>query len=188
ISENVTRILKGDVITATMPDVPTKYETKDLKRTISLLILGKDTYTIYKFPNNKTNYSATGGDYLNLKDIKSLSEVKTYEDWQKFVELGYMNTKNKNCLVQTSIMLGINAGIVLLMGLMFFILTRGKANPYRSYTFWECMKISFWSMLSPAILSLVFGFFLTQFATLIFVLIFGVRAMWLSMKQLKPIA
>ncbi|MEG1739051.1 MAG: hypothetical protein RR266_01155, partial [Bacilli bacterium] len=59
---------------------------------------------------------------------------------------------------------------------------------YRSYTFWECMKISFWSMLSPAILSLVFGFFLTQFATLIFVLIFGVRAMWLSMKQLKPIA
>lgn len=188
ISENITRILKGDVITATMPDVPTKYETKDLKRTISFLILGKDTYTIYKFPNNKTNYSATGGDYLNLKDIKSLSEVKTYEDWQKFVELGYMNTKNKNCLVQTSIMLGINAGIVLLMGLMFFILTRGKANPYRSYTFWECMKISFWSMLSPAILSLVFGFFLTQFATLIFVLIFGVRAMWLSMKQLKPIA
>ncbi|MEG1739052.1 MAG: hypothetical protein RR266_01160, partial [Bacilli bacterium] len=39
ISENVTRILKGDVITATMPDVPTKYETKDLKRTISFLIL-----------------------------------------------------------------------------------------------------------------------------------------------------
>lgn len=168
------------------PTVPT-ISSSDIKRNVSFLVLGKETYALYKFAFKSTTYSATGGDFLNMSQFAKLSDVKTYDEWKTFLEYGYINTKNTNCLVQTSIMAGINCGISLLMGLMFFLLTRGKSNPYRIYTFWECFKISFWAMLTPALLTLILGFFLTQFSTLLYVMFFGVRAMWLSMKQLKPI-
>jgi len=69
---------------------------------------------------------------------------------------------------------------------MIFILTRGKRNPFRIYTFWETQKISYWASFTPSLLALIFGFIFTEYAVMIFVMLIGVRIMWMSMKSLKP--
>ena len=72
------------------------------------------------------------------------------------------------------------------MGLMVFLLTRGKKNIFRVYTFGDCQKISAWSMVSPALLGMILGFFIQDYAMMFFIILLGVRVMWLSMKQLRP--
>jgi maltodextrin utilization protein YvdJ len=72
------------------------------------------------------------------------------------------------------------------MGLMIFLLTRGKKNIFHIYTFGDCEKIAAWSMVSPALLSLILGFIFTDYAMMFFIILLGLRVMWLSMKQLRP--
>lgn len=107
-------------------------------------------------------------------------------NWKNFFNKAYQNNK-MTALWQTSlIMLGIDTALVLFMGLMIFILTRGKNNPFRIYTFWETQKIAYWCTISPAILAMVLSFVVPGFAQIMFALLIGVRVMWLSMKTLRP--
>lgn len=101
----------------------------------------------------------------------------------------YLNQKNRTKWSNTGIYLAIYAGVILFLGLMVFILTRGKNNPYKFLNIWECQKISWWGAASPAIigtlLSLIFsGNAIGQMA---FILVVSLRIMWLSMKQLRPV-
>lgn len=100
----------------------------------------------------------------------------------------YLDQKVKTKWSNTGIYAGIYAGVIVFLGLMVFILTRGKNNPYKFLNIWECEKISWWGAASPAIigtlLSLIFsGNALGQMA---FILVVSLRIMWLSMKQLRP--
>ena len=100
----------------------------------------------------------------------------------------YLNQKSKTKWTNTGIYLGIYGGVIIFLGLMVFILTRGKNNPYKFLNIWECQKISWWGAASPAIigtlLSLIFsGNAIGQMA---FILVVSLRIMWLSMKQLRP--
>ena len=71
--------------------------------------------------------------------------------------------------------------------LLIFLLTRGKNNPLKSTIKWyHGFGISTWLSMTPALLSLVLGFFLSNFAMMIYILTFGIRCMWLSMKNLRP--
>ena len=72
------------------------------------------------------------------------------------------------------------------MGLMVFLLTRGKTNPFRIYTFWDCQKIAYWAVPAPSVISLALGFFMSNFALVSFALVVGLRVMWLSMRTLRP--
>ena len=74
----------------------------------------------------------------------------------------------------------------MIFGLVVFLLTRGKRNPFRVYTFWETQKIAYWAGVAPALLSLALGFLLTQFSLMLFIFLFGMRLMWLSMKTMRP--
>lgn len=100
----------------------------------------------------------------------------------------YLVQKSKTKWTNTGIYLGIYGGVIIFLGLMVFILTRGKNNPYKFLNIWECQKISWWGAASPAIigtlLSLIFsGNAIGQMA---FILVVSLRIMWLSMKQLRP--
>jgi len=108
--------------------------------------------------------------------------------WNVFYDDIYYNTKMVTARNSTLIMLGVDALLIFFMGLMVFILTRGKQNPFRIYTFWETQKISYWASFTPSLLALIFGFIFTQYAVMIFVMLIGVRIMWMSMKSLKPVA
>ena len=106
--------------------------------------------------------------------------------WNDVYDAVYYNTKMVTARDSTLIMLGVDALLIFFMGLMIFILTRGKRNPFRIYTFWETQKIAYWASFTPALLALIFGFIFTEYAVMIFVMLIGVRIMWMSMKSLKP--
>jgi hypothetical protein len=76
--------------------------------------------------------------------------------------------------------------MALLMSVVIFIMTRGKNNPNKHFRFSSTMKIGAWSLLSPAILTLVAGALFPEFAGTAFVLFVGLRLMWLSSRYLRP--
>ena len=126
----------------------------------------------------KESYSA-GAD-------KTETIQNTWGNWKTLIRQLYNQTRLRAAGMQLGIMSAINVGIVLIMGFMVWVLTRGKNNPYRIFNVWECYKIVAWSALSPAILTSGLGFLIKTFASTIFPLLLGVRVMWLSMKSLRP--
>ena len=127
----------------------------------------------------KESYDAADG---NLTE----SINKTWANWKVLIRKFYNATRLRASGLQLAIMSAINAGIFLIMGFMVWVLTRGKNNPYRIFTVWECYKIVAWASLSPAILTSGLGFLIKTFASTLFPLLVGVRVMWLSMKSLRP--
>jgi hypothetical protein len=73
-----------------------------------------------------------------------------------------------------------------LLGLTVFLMTRGKTNPFRIYTFWECQKIAYWAAFSPSVLALI-GFAFPAYAPLVYIFLYGMRVMWMSMRSLRPV-
>lgn len=130
-------------------------------------------------------------------DSTSMSEetyVNTYSyqvinEFKNICTETYLAQKAKTKWTNLGIYFAIYVGVILFLGLMVFILTRGKRNPYNFLNIWECQKISWWASASPAIigtlLSLIFsGNAIGQMA---FILVVSLRVMWLSMKQLRPV-
>ena len=111
---------------------------------------------------------------------------KTWENWKVLLKNFFNQTRLKTAGLQLAIISAVNTGIVLIMGFMIWILTRGKNNPYRLFSVWESFKISFWTTPSPAILTIALGFLISRFASTLFPLLLGVRVMWLTMKSLRP--
>jgi maltodextrin utilization protein YvdJ len=189
IVENINRILMKDPLLGYNTDTTNPeftFTTLDtVTKTNSFMIIAKSTYAIYKFPYASTSYTSTSGNYNN-QEISSLKELSTIDSWKTFVRQGYIDNKNYITLLQTGIVAAVNAGIVILMGLMLFIMTRGKNNPYRDIKFIEANKMAWWASFSPALISLVLGYTLSSLATVAFVMCYGIRVMFLSMKNLRP--
>lgn len=195
--------------------IPTS-EMKDTKVYLPNIVIFTPTtmaVALYKADTNTSVGASYGGlDWLNTRtDIglierllgKGISEVTDLAKEEAFVNKyykdvmsvfkgicteTYLNQKNRTKWTNTGIYAGIYAGVIVFLGLIVFILTRGKNNPYKFLNVWECQKISWWGAASPAILgtllSLIFaGNTIGQMA---FILLVSLRIMWLSMKQLRP--
>ena len=119
----------------------------------------------------------------NLEDI-----AKIYKNWKGVFNETYINQKNTTKWNTVLIYFGVYTGLVVFLGLMIFILTRGKNNPFKTLNFWVCQKIAWWSAFSPAILGMILGFVLSgnTIGSMAFVLLASLRIMWLSMRQLRP--
>lgn len=196
--------------------IPTP-EMKDIVVYLPNIIIFTPTtmaVALYKDNTATTAGTTNGGlDWLNSRtDIglverllgKEVANVTATSDENKFVNEHkgevisvfrdvctetYLNQKSKTKWTNTGIYFGIYGGVIIFLGLMVFILTRGKNNPYKFLNIWECQKISWWGAASPAIigtiLSLIFsGNAIGQMA---FILVVSLRIMWLSMKQLRPV-
>ena len=183
-------------------------EQEDIEKTrnnTSFVIFGKTSFVWIKYNSIKnadinTGYTPVGqftGTYRDIKCVTKLSELKgttlteTVNKSAVFLKEGYNELMLNNAAIQLAIYLAINAGIVLLMGFVLWLMTRGKNNPFRTYKIWETMQISCWTAFTPALLALVFGFIMgssNSMAGFMFVLIFGIRCMWLAMKNLRPTA
>ncbi len=147
------------------------------------------------------NYSydrLAGKDLLSLTPDVSLSEkpgeyiAAVKKNYQDLLTAGYETTKVTLAWRNVGILSGINAGVILLLGLVLFLVTRGKKNPYRIITFWQCQKIGYWAAPAPAILALGLGFLLSSTSGLsslsmfMFLFLYGLRIMWTSMKAFSP--
>lgn len=178
----------------------------------SFMIFGKTELVLYQYNLNSTSPVGNAyGDYkttpvgTNLLDMEKVTigdvtvthknvtpeqytqyKNGVWNNWKAFFDQAYLYNRGQLTWRTTLLMVGINAAITIFMGLMVFILTRGKSNPFRIYTFLECQLIAFWAALTPSILALALGFLLSQFSQVIFPLLLGVRVMWMSMKSLRP--
>ena len=124
------------------------------------------------------------GDYKLMRNSDFVAAVQ--KNMNKVYDNAYLTTKQNSFTLYTLVFYGVYVVLIAFMGLMIFLLTRGKRNPMNYMTFWLSTKIAAWATISPAILALILGFLLTNFATMFFIILFGVRIMWLSMRQLRP--
>ncbi len=177
----------------------------------TVIILGTERLAAYVFnPNTTTAYGNVTGDYLHTAvgtkishfaleesiipvdveddiNLANTAYVKAVtQNWTNLFNESFLTLRDQNTLFSSLLSLGIYAVLGVFMGLMVFLLTRGKKNIFHVFTFGDCEKISSWAMVSPAILSLILGFILQQYAVMFFIILLGVRVMWLSMRQLKP--
>ncbi len=132
------------------------------------------------------NYIKEGVDEtLTINEIKTAYANKIFE----FFDLGYLDLRGQQIGMTVGICLGINAGITIIVVPILFLMTRGKNNPNRNIKFYQIMGVGFHATLSPAILSLIIGYIMGgsfQYMSMLFVMCYGFRAMWLAMKYLRP--
>ena len=176
----------------------------------SLLVFYKDGMAIRLNKYNSTDVANRfGGNFVNVESGDLISKLATvngvttpasiddiglhpeyeagvYANFKSLLNDSYSSIKAQSLWLSTVIYYAIYFGLILLLGFLIFALTRGKRN-FNNYLKWyQCMCISGWASITPGILSLILGFLLTNFSMMFFILLMGVRVMWMSMKQLSP--
>lgn len=160
---------------------------------------------IYKV-NTATAGSSTytGYDWKHTNDCNLLEQVTTvanveanvldanYVDgvmnnWRVVFNQAYQTQKTYNFWFTSGLYYGIYLVLGIFMGLMMFLLTRGKNNPNRGLNFFVTCKIDAWITFTPAVLGMIVGFIWNAAAGLAFIVLIGLRTMWLSMRQLSPV-
>jgi hypothetical protein len=150
------------------------------------------TYTSVPLNTNLGKFVALdlGGFLINpVTDFQTnptAYENRIFTQWKIFFDQSFLEAKSVLLVAQSGLTLVVNTIMALMMSLVIFLMTRGKHNPNRTLRFSETMKIGAWSLLSPALLTIVAGSFFPEFAGTAFVLFVGLRLMWLSSRYLRP--
>ena len=179
---------------------------------VNALFLGKNQFVFVKAPSGaKTAQAKVIGQYdgasFNMKYlVKQDSHGNAYDvsysqltngnysiylansvsAWKLFFADAWNSSRIANGWRVSGIWLGVYVGMTMIYGFLIWLMTRGKDNPYRSYTLWQTQKIAYWAALCPAILSLILGFMWSAYIQMYFIFLFGFRVMWMSMKTLRP--
>lgn len=172
---------------------------ENAKYSNNALILGKKTIYVFKVKADASGSSVINGIYdrssgMHLNNLAPTDVNSNTIEYAEKLKLNYANflndcaetQKNIQAWTYCGIMGAVYVGLEFLFGLVIFLMTRGKRNPYRIYTFWETQKMSYWASVAPAILSLAVGFLISSFAMMGFIFLFGLRIMWMSMRSLRP--
>ena len=168
-------------------------DDKEVNRSTSFIVFGKYSYYGYMYqPLNTSAVANTVGDYDNTAVNTDLIQrlcfktdmTSTINEWKSFCDEGFINLRFSSAWNTTGIMIGVDFGVIFFMGVLVFLLTRGKNNPFRIYSFWDSQKIAYYSSLTPGLLALL-GLMMSNMAMMFFILFVGVRVMWLSMRTLR---
>lgn len=171
------------------------------------IFFGSDNFvcTLYKDTTLTTSLASTSGGYKNFENVSSLksylskdvdtsktvNEVKTQiiTNFYTFCDTSYLDGRMSVTLVQVGMLAGINAGVTIIMALVLFIMSRGKQNPNSLLKFYQVLGISFYTTITPALLSMILGFMFAgafQTVCMLYIMTYGFRCMWLAMKYLRP--
>ena len=190
----------------------TKSEEKDGVYTPSYMILFKNSIYVVIYSKDSTT-AVTGsymGDYKTMevtnegltkflkvtnkdgKEVTANIYDSNYTDgvfnnFKKVMDRSYDTLKIQNMWGTSGIYLGIFAGLSIVMGFIMWILTRGKNNPNNYFTPWLTQKVEARLALAPGLITLILGFFLPQYIPIAFIVTLGLRVMWISMKELRPL-
>lgn len=176
------------------------FESKDavIDRDYSFIMFSESTFYIYIF-----NGQNLRGDYLSFtennvtiesllsrnvieSDDRNVKVNTVFNNFKSFLDISYKHNLVRGTWIQVGITVGVNAGITLILGLILFLMTRGKNNPNRIIKWYQCFLIAFYASLCPGLLTLIFGFILSGMEIMLYVLTFGVRVMWMSVRNLRP--
>ncbi len=126
----------------------------------------------------------TDGHYNILRDSTYTAGV--FSNMESVLNTAYLKLRTTTFWTYTGVFFGVYVVLIVFMGLLTFLLTRGKRNPLNYLSFWTTTKICMWASFSPGLLAMILGFLMTDYATMFFIILYGVRIMWLSMRQLRP--
>ena len=126
---------------------------------------------------------------VGLDNLPTEARDATYNVWKGIFNETYLKYKNDAKWKTTLIYFGVYAGLIFFLGLMVFLLTRGKNNPFRVLNFWICQKIAYFLSFTPAVLALIVGFIFStnMIGQMAFIMLLSLRVMWASMRQLRPV-
>ena len=110
-----------------------------------------------------------------------------FQNFKKAMDRSYDTLKIQNMWGTSGIYLGIFAGLSIVMGFIMWILTRGKNNPNNYFTPWLTQKVEARLAFAPALITMAVGFFFPQYVPIAFIVTLGLRVMWISMKELRPL-
>ena len=120
-------------------------------------------------------------------DVKNSAYVNgVLNNWKDTFNKAFKERKTINFWAQSGMYYGIYLALTLTMGSLLFLLTRGKKNPFNYMKYHTCVAIEGWSVVAPGLLGMIVGFIFTQYAVMAYIMLLGLRTMWLSMKQLRP--
>ena len=177
--------------------------TGDTYRT-NVLILSKTEFYFAKFPRNSTGSGAhfvgkydapsmQGKNFLEYFKLGEGTQKGTLQEatdirnnWITFFRESYESTKQSSVWSMAGIMAGVDFGTVVLFGFVIFLMTRGKNNPFRIVKWYEALEMAGWASFSPAVLAIPVGFLLPAYAAFVFLFLYGLRVMWMSMRALRP--
>lgn len=182
------------------------HDKKTTKYTPSYLILYKTGMYSKIYKNNTTTVSTatySGLDWKNAKFDELLDCLLTVEgveqnlldinyvngvlnNLKKVSNDAYINQKNYNFWFQSGLYYGIYLILGFFMGFMMWLLTRGKNNPNRNLSIFVAFEISWWITFTPGLLAMILGFMWSAAAGLAYIVLIGLRTMWLSMRSLNP--
>ena len=172
------------------------------KKSIFVAIYAKDSTTVVTNSYNGDYKTMEVNDkaltkFLTVTD-KDGKEVATnlydnnytdgvFNNFKKVLNKSYDTLKISNMWGTSGIYLAIFFGLSVVMGFIMWILTRGKNNPNNYFTPWLTQKVEARLALAPAILTMILGFFFPQYVPIGFIVLLGLRIMWISMKELRPL-
>lgn len=181
---------------------------QEYTRQASLVVFLPTKLFIRAYNLNGKNYRDISGDYKHvfekfdaskestfkavlLKDndstkLTSVQMDKVSKNFLLYLNLVYVNPRISSAWVTTSIIGSINAGIMLIMGILMWAFTRGKKSVNRDLTIFNCYSMAFWLSLTPAILSMIMSFIMPQFSMMFFVLIYAMRSMFMTTRYVRP--
>lgn len=190
---------------------PVKYAEQEeykesTKYSPSFIVLHKKGIFAYVYKTGSTTvggYTSTGYDWANYKTNDLFKDLMTVEgmtpneldanyvsaalkNWKVLFDKCFTNQKIKNFWMMSGLFYGIHLVLVVFMGFMMWLLTRGKNNPNRGLKVYTCFWISGWICISPAILAMGLGFAFSIAQQVAFIALLGLRTMWLAMRQLNP--
>ena len=150
---------------------------------------GSSTYTGYNWKNAKFDELLT--DILTVanveQDVANMQYVNgVLDNFKDVANNAYKEQKNYTFWFQSGLYYGIYIALGIFMGLMLFVLTRGRNNPNRNLNLWVGIKISWWIDFTPGLLAMILGFVWSAAAGLAYIVLMGLRTMWLSMRSLNP--
>ena len=172
----------------------------------SFIVVTPNTLAIalYKSETNESAATSLGGlNWSHTPDVanllarldddhtlqNSVRRDNIFNHWKEIFNETYIAQKNISTRNMSLIYLGVYTGLVFFLGLMIFLLTRGKNNAFNYLKFHTCQFIAWWASFTPAVLGMILGFVMSSniIGQMGFIVLVSIRIMWLSMRQLRPI-
>ena len=132
-------------------------------------------------------YDIANNNITADKDVRNIAYVRNVmENWKTTYNKAFVQQKWTNFWSLSGIFWGIFFGLSAFMGLMLWLLCRGKNNPNRGLKLFTCEGIAGWICFTPGLLAMIVGFIFAAAQQVAFIILIGLRAMWLAMRQLNP--
>ena len=122
----------------------------------------------------------------NIEPEAEITKEAIFDNFKVFMDDIFENNRLAIMGAQSGVSLAVNGGVVILLGFIMFFLTRGKQNPNRYIKWYEALNMAMWASFLPGIIALCVGFAFPGMEMMLFLIAFGFRAMWMSMRNLRP--